>query len=130
MPVLINVLRGRRMLPTNRSFKMPEWLAWFANLLGIIYVAITTVLFVFPPDLPVSGSSMNYCVVVFAIVLMISGTQWFIDGRKNYRGPNVEIDHNVLTAIASPEATMEKDIANRDGSVKATNDDLPPKYAA
>jgi len=93
----------RRKLPETRSFKLPEPFAWFANILGVVYVIVTTVLFVFPPELPVTGSNMNYCIVAFAIVLIISMTTWFVDGRKNFKGPKVDIDENVLTAAVSPE---------------------------
>jgi choline transport protein len=55
-------------------------------------VILTTVLFLFPPDLPVTGSNMNYCVVVFFIILLVSVVQWFVDGRKNFTGPRVDID--------------------------------------
>lgn len=103
IPVAINVLRGRRMLPEARAFALPEWLAWPANLLGIAYVILTTVLFVFPPALPVTGSNMNYCIVAFAIVLMISVIQWFVDGRKNYKGPKIEIDMSQLTGAQRAE---------------------------
>lgn len=34
---------------------------------------------------------MNYCVVAFFIVVVISVVQWFVDGRKNYKGPVVEL---------------------------------------
>lgn len=49
-------------------------------------------LFVFPPELPVTGSNMNYCIVAFAIVLIISIIQWIVDGRKNYTGPKLDVD--------------------------------------
>lgn len=83
---------------------MPTPIAWFANLLGIIYVIITTVLFLFPPDLPVTGSNMNYCIVAFSVWLAIAVFQWFIDGRKNYTGPKVDIDHHVLVATPTFES--------------------------
>lgn len=102
IPIAINCLRGRRMLPPTRSFVLPEWFAWFANILGLAYILLTSVLFVFPPDLPVTGSNMNYCVAVLAIVFIISMTQWIIDGRKNFTGPKVELDVDVLTAQQSP----------------------------
>jgi choline transport protein len=98
IPIAINCMRGRRMLPETRNFKLPEAFAWFANLLGIAYVVVTTVLFVFPPELPVTGSNMNYCIVAFAIVLLISVVQWFVDGRKNYTGPKIEVDDHLLVA--------------------------------
>ncbi|KAK0509940.1 hypothetical protein JMJ35_007334 [Cladonia borealis] len=90
IPPAINCLRGRKMLPP-RPFVLPGLLGWFCNLLGIVYVIVTTVLFLFPPDLPVTGSNMNYCIVAFFIVIVISVVQWFVDGRQNYKGPQIEI---------------------------------------
>jgi hypothetical protein len=46
----------------------------------------------FPPEAQVTGSNMNYCVAAFAIVLVISVIQWFVDGRKNYTGPQLDLD--------------------------------------
>lgn len=34
---------------------------------------------------------MNYCIVAFAIVLIISVIQWYVDGRRNYKGPSIEL---------------------------------------
>ncbi|KAL2037835.1 hypothetical protein N7G274_009309 [Stereocaulon virgatum] len=90
IPPAVNCLRGRKMLPP-RPFVLPGPLGWFCNLLGIAYVIVTTVLFLFPPDLPVTGSNMNYCIVAFFIVIVISVIQWFVDGRKNYKGPQIEL---------------------------------------
>lgn len=116
IPIAINCLRCRRMLPSTRYFKLPEAFAWFANLLGIAYVVITTVLFVFPPELPVTGSNMNYCIVAFAIVLLISVVQWFIDGRKNFHGPKVEIEDQVLVAAPTNDGPPPPGSAVTDGS--------------
>lgn len=58
IPVAINVCRGRKMLPA-RAFTLPNWLGWLANLIGLAYAIVTTVLFVFPPELPVTGSNMS-----------------------------------------------------------------------
>lgn len=33
---------------------------------------------------------MNYAIVAFAIVIIISVVQWIIDGNKNYKGPKLE----------------------------------------
>jgi choline transport protein len=52
---------------------------------------VTSILFVFPPAIPVDGSSMNYCIVAFAIVIIIATVQWFIDGRKNFHGPKIDL---------------------------------------
>lgn len=34
IPPAINVMRGRKMLPETRAFKMPEWLGWLTNLVS------------------------------------------------------------------------------------------------
>lgn len=91
IPVALNILSMRRKLP-ERQFKLPGPLGWACNIIGLVYTLITTVLFVFPPFLPVSGSSMNYCIVAFAIIFVISGFQWLVDGRKNFEGPRITID--------------------------------------
>jgi choline transport protein len=105
IPIALNVIQGRKGLPADRAFVLPEWFAWIANIIGLVYVAITSVLFLFPPELPVTSNNMNYCVVAFGIWLMISLLTYIFDGRKNYTGPKVEIvDDQVLTASPSPEA--------------------------
>jgi len=105
MPLAINCLRGRKMLLEDRPFKLPALFGWAANLLGIVYVIVTTVLFLFPPALPVTGNNMNYCVVVFFIVLVISTIQWFVDGRKNFTGPRIDME--VLAAGGTVGMTVE-----------------------
>ncbi|KAJ5520405.1 hypothetical protein N7463_000858 [Penicillium fimorum] len=48
--------------------------------------------FPFPPELPATGSNMNYCVAAFGIVFVISTIQWMVDGRKNFVGPRIEVE--------------------------------------
>lgn len=102
IPIAINVLQGRRKLPDRRPFKLPNVIGWCTNLLGLGYVIITTVLFLFPPELPVAADNMNYCIVAFGIVIIISTITWFVDGRRKYSGPKVEtIPQETLTASQS-----------------------------
>lgn len=35
---------------------------------------------------------MNYCIVAFAVWMIISMIQWFVDGKKNYSGPNLDVE--------------------------------------
>ena len=107
IPPAINCLRGRKMLPP-RPFVLPGPLGWMCNLLGIAYVIVTTVLFLFPPTLPVTGSNMNYCIVAFFIVIVISVVQWFVDGRKNYKGPVVELVGEDETAVYAADDLEDK----------------------
>ena len=72
---------------------------------------VTTVLFVFPPELPVTPSNMNYCVVVFGIILIISTVQWIVDGRKNYKGPRIDaaaLQNGEVIGMAAADEAEEK----------------------
>ncbi|KFX97318.1 hypothetical protein V495_04087 [Pseudogymnoascus sp. VKM F-4514 (FW-929)] len=89
IPIAINCIRGRKMLGP-RPFVLPGPIGWVANIIGLSYVTVTTVLFLFPPELPVTGSNMNYCVVAFFLVLVVATVQWFVDGRKNFKGPKFD----------------------------------------
>jgi hypothetical protein len=33
---------------------------------------------------------IDYCIVAFAIIVVVSVVQWIVDGRKNFTGPKVE----------------------------------------
>ena len=115
MPPLINCIRGRNMLPESRTFRLPGPFGWFCNLLGIVYAIVTTVLFVFPPALPVTGNNMNYCIVAFAIVVIISLIQWFVDGKKNFTGPRT-IEEDM---VGGP--TMGREISGNGEGLVADN---------
>ncbi len=34
----------------------------------------------------------DYCVVVFFIILIVSIVQWFVDGKKNFTGPRIDVE--------------------------------------
>jgi hypothetical protein len=34
---------------------------------------------------------VDYCVVAFGIIIIISAIQWIVDGRKNFTGPRVDV---------------------------------------
>ncbi|KAF4119312.1 Gaba permease [Geosmithia morbida] len=92
IPQTINCLRGRKMLPENRPFKLHPVVGWVVNIVGLLWTVLTTVLFVFPPELPVTPDNMNYAVVAFGVILVISGSTWIFDGRKNYKGPQIGLN--------------------------------------
>lgn len=107
IPLLINVVRGRKMLPPGRSFKLPGVLGWVLNLVGIAWTILTTVLFVFPPELPTTSENMNYCVVAFGVIVLIAVVNWIFDGRKNYKGPHVDAEGLEKGKVVGVEAVLE-----------------------
>ncbi|KAB8068386.1 amino acid/polyamine transporter I [Aspergillus leporis] len=88
MPIAVNCIRGRKMLP-DRKFKIPNAVGWVIDIVSLSYIALTTVLFLFPPSRP-TNFSFDYCIVAFAIIVIVSVVQWVVDGRKNFTGPRVE----------------------------------------
>lgn len=86
----------------------------------MLYTILTTVLFVFPPALPVTGNSMNYCIVAFAIVIVISAIQWIVDGRKNYKGPELDVQAMLNGEVEGlePKATNDSGVRPEKGDSK------------
>ena len=61
IPIALLVYRKRptEFLPRNRQFRMPEPLAWFANVFSLMFTVIVLVFFNFPSFLPVTASTMS-----------------------------------------------------------------------
>ncbi|WVQ79456.1 hypothetical protein IAT38_001555 [Cryptococcus sp. DSM 104549] len=109
IPILLVLLRGRAILRPP-SLPEPTWslgpiLGPICNCIGLGFTILTTVFFLFPPELPVDGTNMNYAVVVFGIIFIISVITWIIDGRKNFIGPR---DLGALLELARSEVDATK----------------------
>ncbi|KAI9370717.1 amino acid permease [Aspergillus egyptiacus] len=109
IPIAVNCLRGRQMLPA-RPFVLPHSLGWIANLIALAYISLTTVLFLFPPKLPVTGSNMNYCVAAMGIIFIVSTLQWLVDGRKNFTGPRVHVDAEVMAVMEGRATSVDENV--------------------
>lgn len=77
--------------------------------IGILWAILTTVLFVFPPELPTTPSNMNYCIAAFGVMLLIAGLTWIFDGRKNYTGPI--INEGVISGSIIPDRLVGAEIS-------------------
>lgn len=71
------------------------------------------------PFLPTIYTNLcsDYCVVAFGIVLIISLLQWFIDGRKNFTGPRVDIDE-LSHGVTVGQAPLEQEDSSEDAREK------------
>jgi hypothetical protein len=96
------MLRGRRMLPENRSFKLPNTVGYICNAADVAWALLTTVLFVWPTSNPTTPSNMNYCIAAFGVILVIAGSNWVFSARKTYRPPKLELvhGHNIDGVVA------------------------------
>lgn len=93
IPVILLLCRGRSTLDSvcfhvgPRHFNLGKF-GYVINLWAIFFAVFTTIFFVFPAELPVSSSSMNYTVLVaFGVVPLLAGLSWIFHGRKEYSGP-------------------------------------------
>jgi choline transport protein len=76
---------------------------------------------------------MNYCIVAFAIIMIISTVQWFVDGRKNFTGPKLDLDamqSGVVVGMAPgadgvdrSSTSQEKEVLGGGGSGTGSRDD-------
>ncbi|KAJ4256772.1 hypothetical protein NW762_008868 [Fusarium torreyae] len=83
IPIAVLMAVGRGKLPSGGEFGLGRF-GPALNTVSIIYTVITTVFFFFPgtPD-PVI-SDMNFAIVVFGIMLVISLGFWVVKGRKSF----------------------------------------------
>lgn len=53
---------------------------------------------------------MNYAIAAFGVILLIAGGTWIFDGRKNYHGPQVNVESLMQGTVEGmdPNLTEEK----------------------
>ncbi|KAI7594775.1 hypothetical protein KC343_g17440, partial [Hortaea werneckii] len=90
LPILVSVLRGRKMVK-HSTFSLGKF-GYLVNIICLCWIAFAIVLFSFPVSLPVTAASMNYASVVFAGFACVSIGWYFIRGRKHFHGPPVVQD--------------------------------------
>ena len=66
------------------------------NAFAMIYTAYIMVFLTFPAYLPVTGTNMNYALLIFAFVFFVALGLWFVWARKNWMGLNSEVIDIVL----------------------------------
>ncbi|RNJ57062.1 hypothetical protein D7B24_006454 [Verticillium nonalfalfae] len=85
LPVFVSVLRGRRAV-ANSPFSLGR-LGLSINMICIIWIAFSMVIFCMPVALPVDASTMNYASVVFAGFAGVSLLWYLAYGRQHFHGP-------------------------------------------
>ncbi|TID20291.1 amino acid permease-like protein [Venturia nashicola] len=90
IPIFISLLRGRRAVK-NSPYSLGTF-GFFINVLTILWICFSVIIFCMPVALPVTPSTMNYASVVFAGFAGISVLFYIIRGRKVFTGPPVPKD--------------------------------------
>ena len=84
IPVICLLVKGR-----NNIKHGPFWLGpfgLFANIVLLCWTLFTIIMYSFPYAKPVVASNMNYVSAVYGVVVFIILVDWFVRGRREYRG--------------------------------------------
>jgi uncharacterized membrane protein YozB (DUF420 family) len=101
IPIAIMLVRGQAAFgehAEHAKWSLGRWRREFlpkfslitgpVNAIALAFCSVTSVTFCFPPAIPVlSGTTMNWVVVVVALVWLVAGITWAIDGRRRFHGP-------------------------------------------
>ncbi|TXT07291.1 hypothetical protein VHUM_03461 [Vanrija humicola] len=89
-PIFLIFIRGESAFEPAREHIIWSLGRWrrVVNGVALVFVTVTSVIFIFPPAIPVTGASMNYVIVVVGVVLLFSALTWIFHGRKHYKGPS------------------------------------------
>jgi amino acid transporter len=109
IPPTINLFRGRRMLPENRPFKLPNAVGYICNIADLAWTALILVLFVFPTENPTDPVSMNYTIVALGVVFLVAGSNWVLSARKTYQLPTFELSDGSDMSVLEVDQALEQD---------------------
>ncbi|CAO3660229.1 unnamed protein product [Umbelopsis vinacea] len=115
-------------LLNKKQFKRgPLHLGRFSEAIGaiaVLWIAFITVLFVLPPNSPITPVNMNYACLAIGAVILGAGGRWIIDGRKWFKGPiinlsdeeraHVHLDQDEPAVQANDIEKSEDDVADED----------------
>lgn len=89
-------------------WRVPGWLGTLNNIYACLYMIFVIFWSVWPPETPVSASTMNYSIVVTGGVIILSMVWYFIRGKNEYRGPLIDEEVKRIMHLDSVVAIDEK----------------------
>ncbi|KAK4209727.1 amino acid/polyamine transporter I [Rhypophila decipiens] len=73
-------------------WRIPGILGVANNIFACCFLLLLWVWAFFPPSTPVTPETMNFSVLTFGAVVLFAVVWYFVQGRKEYKGPVVEIE--------------------------------------
>jgi amino acid transporter len=100
VPIFLRLRRGVEFVPG--PWTLGRW-SRPVTLVAVVWIALSSVLFLLPQQSPINHKTFNYAPVALAVVLSIATVWWFVTARRTYRGP---------ISYGTPEelAAMEEDL--------------------
>ncbi|CCE63425.1 hypothetical protein TPHA_0E03350 [Tetrapisispora phaffii CBS 4417] len=99
IPLILVLISGRRSI-RNAPVKMKYKLGWIVNILSVAWLLLAMVSVCFPPQIPVTFSTMNYALMVYIFCLIIITVLYFQWGKNNFVLP-----HPMKTSLTSNPST-------------------------
>jgi amino acid transporter len=115
-------------LMNKKQFRRgPLHLGRFSDIVGVVavlWICFITILFVLPPDSPVTPVNMNYACLAIGAVILGAGGRWIIDGHKWFKGPvinlsDAELAHVHLDQDEPPTQANDEEKAQGNGGSMA-----------
>ncbi|KAF2689498.1 choline transport protein [Lentithecium fluviatile CBS 122367] len=95
IPVICLLVKGRANIKPGPFWLGPIGLV--ANIVTLLWTLFTLVMYSFPFAKPVLTSNMNYVSLVYAVIVIIITVDWFVRGRKHFRGASER--HNDVVVV-------------------------------
>jgi choline transport protein len=68
----------------------------YCNIVGFLFLLFAAITFNFPSIAPVNSQNMNYCSAAIGVIGLVSAVTWFVDGKKNFTGPDTGVANVVI----------------------------------
>ena len=85
--IICGLLQKRRAFSAAHYFNLGKILGFTLNGISVVWICFIFVWLCFPLYVPVTGITMNYAIVVFAIVALLSTINWFAWSNKRFEAP-------------------------------------------
>jgi len=112
IPIFLRLLQGK-------TFKHgPFHLGRYSlpiNVVACLWITFISILFILPPNNPVTATNFNYAVVAVGTVLGISGGWWIFSARKWFKGPKLLAIEVTASEMEVPDIGGEKMVELEDG---------------
>ncbi|KAF1985297.1 amino acid transporter [Aulographum hederae CBS 113979] len=113
-PVLIVLIRGRKILPPRKHFDLGRW-GYAVNVASVCWSSLVIMMYLFPMYVPVTVENISYmnwsCIIVGATIVF-PGIYWVWSARFKYlKGGNSVLTDNVVfvDGVAMPAGDFVKD---------------------
>ncbi|WRT67526.1 uncharacterized protein IL334_004498 [Kwoniella shivajii] len=103
IPAGLMLLGGRTKLNVsapNRTSNLGRW-GIPCNLITVFFVTQSTVIYCFPPALPVTAASMSYVVVFVGGFAVLMTALWFLWARRRYVAPSEEAILSIIDGLVT-----------------------------